>query len=945
MGELREDLLTNRLKAAGRSYQAEEARSFVCRTLKYFLITALVFFVADVIFHFGASVRVGLLGFFGIALLAILAWAWYLARIRQNRLEQVARLVETLEPSLGSKVINILQLEQQSQDPRVPSLTRELARAAVAEYATALQGVNFRGIAHLPRLRLDRRHALMATGVFALILLAGGSISSTELARYGDPYGDHPAYSFTRLSITTPNEKGAQIVYGKNATVRVSSAGHLPREVLLTLYDPRHPERKATLPMFGNGKGGFSQQIENVRSDLVIVAHTANEHSMSRQRRIGVLLTPRIEKTSVDIQPPAYTGLQPEHKPVDPHPLKALEGSTLRFHLQSNRPLRAGVIQTGGEAASQFAMEKSAENEVSGNLRAETSGPLRFGIVDVDGLSSDQPFDTMLTVSHDLPPQVSISNPARDALVCIDYELKAQIDASDDYGLRMVRIHCAVNGVFLPPLVMRSERLLRTASYSILLDFYDLGAEPGDTITLFAEAIDTAPSPHTARSQTVTITLISEDEYNQFIRQQSDLADVEVKYTDVLDRFQQKIDDQKKISKKLEELRDLMAKSKNQDSLESQYQDLVDEQSDVNRELEDLADEMDSLVRPDPAYDVEKELQKSLNEKAKSIRESTAENDSKMQPLASKDPTHETVSQFDQAAQEQTRKLEGTQEKAKEEVAQTLTDLEKLQSLLKDFNQFEELYGTQKDLEAQNRAYNRSGDLSREDQLALRNLATTEKFVESQLGGLTQKLREDSKAAESKFPKAAQNGRALADSIEKQRMQPLASQATDAMLKGHGDQSWQLTEKLRSEMEKLFGDSQSGQGDQQSEMAGYLSQRQMKPGDTFKQMQQSQKYAIGKGTGKGQGTGSGMGMAANAQGSASQMDVMGKESRISQSSGAGASSQPRPSSPGGSSFVQNKADAPTGIKPVQRASEAVQSEAPLDQYADLVNSYFKAITK
>ena len=40
-----------------------------------------------------------------------------------------------------------------------------------------------------------------------------------------------------------------------------------------------------------------------------------------------------------------------------------------------------------------------------------------------------------------------------------------------------------------------------------------------------------------------------------------------------------------------------------------------------------------------------------------------------------------------------------------------------------------------------------------------------------------------------------------------------------------------------------------------------------------------------------------------------------------------------------------KSEAITGLKPVNRKSDAVTSEMPIDDYDDIVNNYFKAITK
>ena len=63
------------------------------------------------------------------------------------------------------------------------------------------------------------------------------------------------------------------------------------------------------------------------------------------------------------------------------------------------------------------------------------------------------------------------------------------------------------------------------------------------------------------------------------------------------------------------------------------------------------------------------------------------------------------------------------EKKTEEQVGGTLQDLSQMQELLKDFNHFSDLFQTQQSLAEQNKAYNTSTQLGREDQLALKNLA------------------------------------------------------------------------------------------------------------------------------------------------------------------------------------------------------------------------------
>ena len=69
--------------------------------------------------------------------------------------------------------------------------------------------------------------------------------------------------------------------------------------------------------------------------------------------------------------------------------MQALEGSEVRFRLQSNRPLREGLIEitAGDQPPPRVLMKKSADNEVAGSFIAAESGRLRFTVVDVAGLA------------------------------------------------------------------------------------------------------------------------------------------------------------------------------------------------------------------------------------------------------------------------------------------------------------------------------------------------------------------------------------------------------------------------------------------------------------------------------------------------------------------------------------------------------------------------------
>ncbi|MEW6306074.1 MAG: hypothetical protein AB1705_21565, partial [Verrucomicrobiota bacterium] len=712
--------ITARLAAADRRVQTEKGGSLLLRAVPWFFLCILLAFALDAFLHLDGFSRLLLMGVWFLGGLILLGVSAYVAFVRRNSHEHVARLLEDREPSLGSKLINLLQLHAQAEDASKAPMTRQLAQMAVADYSQELDCVDLDRVARTDRLRRDlKRGAWFALG-FAGVLGLFYNVTLAELPRFADPFGDHPPFSFTRLEIVEPSTNNA-VVYKQSAGIKVKHAGHRPDELFLTFHPPNEPHKAVTVPMFDKGRDGFFQQIENIQTDLMVVAHTKNRHSLSKARLITVLLTPKMDKAFVQVAPPEYTGLKPEEKPFQFKSVRALIGSQVRFRLQSNRPLREGTVELlkPGAEPQRIALAKSGENEVTGVLEARETGRLRFSFVDVDGISSEELWEGSLTVTHDLSPEIQIVNPNKDGFVAIDYPLEVQVEANDDYGVKQVRLHRAVNKEFLPVETVAYDKITRHAREVRFVDFKQMGLKPGDLLTLFAEVIDTAPEPNLARSQTINLAIISVEEYNEFLREQTDLGDIEAKYADLLDKFHEQIEEQRKLGKDIDALREKLAKADaaRKEALQQELDKLLARQNELNQKLNKLADQMENFVRKDPLYDVEAELQGLLAEKAQQIRDSTKQTDSRTQDIAQQSSppsgqrqlTPGMLSSFKRASDEQIERLAAAEKQAREDVVEPLHELAQLHDVVKNFNRFQELFEAQQMIAAQTAAYNRAG--------------------------------------------------------------------------------------------------------------------------------------------------------------------------------------------------------------------------------------------
>jgi hypothetical protein len=801
------DHILRRLGQADRAWLRTRSVERLLRSVKYICGVAILMVGLDLVFQLTSHVRLsmGLLAM--VALLLLLGWHGWRAFVSRSPLLRIARHLESRDESLGSRLINVLQLADKADDDQSPELTRTLARRAVDQASDDLSGRKFLPLTKSPTMKRSAWRAAVPLLVVLIPAVYFAPIAWREVLRFCDPFGDHPPFSMTHLAIVTPADDGMEIVYKKPVTIEAEFAGHRPDELFLKLENPAEPDAAITVPMFPAGEKKFVQQIDEVTSDLIVRARTKNGRSISQGRRIKVLLTPQIEKSAVTIQPPAYTKLPSRETTV---PLGAattpgisvLKGSEMKFRITSNRPLSRGAIELQGGSATTAAaaLEPGTEenaNAVTGSRTAEESGRLRFLVKDVTGLTTERELLANLTVTHDLPPEINITEPAQDGFIVDTYATKVAVKSSDDYGLKTIRMHTGLNGNYADPNVVEAQAdpPQRDSLEAVRIAPSEMGAKPGDVITVFADATDNRPEPQMSRSRTLRLEVISESDYNDFLRMQTEIADLEEKYGRLHDELKRLAQEQRDLAKQAEELKG--AGQKERDELSAK-------QTELNAQLEKLAQQMSEATRENPLYDLEKDLQKVLDKEAAAIRDSVAQNQKALTQFAGASPSGEGMQEFSKAGTAQADRLDPAAQQAEKEIADTLKDAQEMQELLKSLNAFQQLYEAQKELAEQTAAYRSKKEMSDEDRLALQNMAGTERQIGEALDQVVKKLRKDADAAEENYPEAAQDARNIAEAIEKANLPPLADTSAKTMLAGRGAESHDRAEHLRSEMEKLM---------------------------------------------------------------------------------------------------------------------------------------------
>ena len=112
--------------------------------------------------------------------------------------------------------------------PPLAPLTRELARQAVENYAGELGPLPLEALARTGEWHRQLRRAAMVSvpGIHRRVGRPFVGFYAVEFARFTDPFGDHPPYSFTQLahSVTRPGREPTYFT-ARAYVVKVKASG------------------------------------------------------------------------------------------------------------------------------------------------------------------------------------------------------------------------------------------------------------------------------------------------------------------------------------------------------------------------------------------------------------------------------------------------------------------------------------------------------------------------------------------------------------------------------------------------------------------------------------------------------------------------------------------------------------------------------------------------
>jgi len=510
--------------------------------------------------------------------LALLASRW------APPVAEAARLAESATGDEQRRLSTALALEQ---------MPGELAAAGAARFAAALDPTRL--VAGLPRSRAPRW--LLSLVVVALI--AGAThvlqptLFPTVVPRFTDPRGDHPPFSLSSVELVSAPTR---VRSGDPARIEaVISGPGAARGLELQAQSPAGGAVQ-TLTMFQVGAGRYAGELAGVTQPLKV--WVVGGGTRTRYHHLAVDLVPVLARLDVSLEAPRYARLEPERRRAkggDLVELAALPGSTLHLTPSANRSLTAVIVRRDDGADVRLPLRDG-----SVTIADLAPGTWSLALEASDGIRNDTQPVLRITARVDEPPRARIAQPGNDALATPGMTVPLAIEADDDLGLNHVVRVAEYNQLPAPELTeVVADRRYRRANE---LKLPDLGVVPGDVITVSAVARDTRPEAQFSASDSRSIRIISEAEYNAMLMRRVRSDALERKY--------------KPLAQELAELEEAMRELRRampaKDALDRKLAELAKRAGELKRKVR-------ALKRETPLFAIEPQLQQMLADAAEAL--------------------------------------------------------------------------------------------------------------------------------------------------------------------------------------------------------------------------------------------------------------------------------------------------------------------------------------
>lgn len=709
-------LLIEKLDAFIRKYYINQLLRGALYTVGVVLGLFVLLNVAEYYLYFSTGVRTGLLWGF-LALSAYTVWQWvalplmhyfHLGKVISH--EQAAQIIGQHFSNVKDKLLNILQLKQQSNN----AIYAELINASINQKSDEIRLVPFQAAIDLGKNRKYLRYALPPVMLLLFLLLGAPNILREGTMRLWNSTTKFEKPAPFKFLINTDSLKAVQF---SDYVLKVKVEGSaLPNEVFISLGNVQYRLEK-------NAANEFTYKFTNLQKDTEFNLFSAGVES--RDYVLSVIRKPNILSFNTKLQFPGYIGRASEEL-SNVGDLVVPQGTDISwvFNAQNTDNLQLRFGGQAGEEAKRFDDELFQYRR---RVMKDESYKLFLSNALLQGADS---VAYTITIIPDLHPQISVEEFKDTANLRQSFFAG---DASDDYGISNLTFNYQIKKAKGGMMPMNSVKITPSGAgkqiqYEYSWDVRNLNLEPGDEVQYYFEVSDNdgVNGAKTARTGLMNYRMPTLDEFRQ---QQADNSE------EIKKDLEKALKESLKIQDELKKLRDKVLQKKEMDwQTRKDMEKLMQRQKQLQEQLEEAKETFDQNKEQREEFNQQNEELQQKEEQMEKLFEETMNDEMKklledIQKLLeeqNKDEMLEKMEDMQMSNEELNKELERLEELYKQ--------LEVEQMLNQQIEQLEELAKEQEELAKQTEEEQKSNEeLGKEQEKLNEKLEELDKKMEELL--------------------------------------------------------------------------------------------------------------------------------------------------------------------------------------------------------------------
>lgn len=434
---------------------------------------------------------------------AAAAWAAYRAH-REAEAATLGRLIETAAGGRAGSVVGVVSPTVGGGQGSGGGTSAALLLAADSR-AAAVVSFTAPTVDGMLRRTTRRRVALgVGAALVGATLFAAGSPGSGRAAAFWHPVRAwRDASAPVRLAVDRNTARRGDSV---TATLTVPGA----ERATLWTRGPGEPWKPVLVALDADGRG--SHRVGPLEADLYLRA--ASGGRSSGEIKITLALPAFLADLALTARFPAYLARTDEPLLAGPDPIPLPAGTEIVTSGAASVPL-ASAAWTSDTRATPLRVDGT---RLEGRFTPAASGTWRLDVRSADGTALEGVAPELhLVVVADSAPVVTLPVPGRDTTLPLSLRQPLVADVRDDHGItRLTLVSWRVSRTGrVGEAVRESLDVSGVGDRAIVqgqLDAERRGLLPGDTLRMYVEARDNAPSPHYGRSAEIALRLPSMEE-------------------------------------------------------------------------------------------------------------------------------------------------------------------------------------------------------------------------------------------------------------------------------------------------------------------------------------------------------------------------------------------------------------------------------------------------